>query len=543
MRTGPRTLLALFTVLFVGSTAPPAAARTWHVFIDGSGDAPTIQACIDSAAAGDTVLLHDGTYTGAGNRDLDFGGKGIVVRSAGGDPEACVIDCEGTPENPHRGFWFRSGEDSTAVLEGIKITHGAAYGTGGEKNGGGIRIESTGWTHPTIRGCVLEANRAQQDGGGLYATRTYSSLASCRFLDNEAGGFGGGLYGRDASFREVDHCGFRENVAGHGGGLFTYDSGVPFRNCLFEGNQATSWGGGADCGGVAGFIPSFYRCVFQGNSAGSGGGGLSLSHWEYVSGWTSSYIQGCSFLENTSPDGAAIWLNLSYTEDWPTAPGLKIDSCTIAGNIGEPAAVVVWATHTWVEFGNTIVAFQESGKAIEVTDDCPLLWCSDLYGNEGGNWTGCLAPQRGIRGNFTADPLYCDPQAGDYALEACSPCLNAPGCGLVGAYGEGCDIYTGIAVDPTDGAAGLDERALRIAPNPSCGAFTIEYGMAPGAPGVLHVYDIAGRLVRAIEAPASRGTALWDGKDAAGRDAAPGVYFVRPSSGVTTDTRRVILVR
>ena len=40
--------------------ASPADSKTWNIQEDGSGDAPTVQAGIDSAAAGDTVLVHPG---------------------------------------------------------------------------------------------------------------------------------------------------------------------------------------------------------------------------------------------------------------------------------------------------------------------------------------------------------------------------------------------------------------------------------------------------------------------------------------------------
>jgi len=37
------------------------AAETWYVKVDGTGDAPTIQAALDSCVTGDTVLLVNGT--------------------------------------------------------------------------------------------------------------------------------------------------------------------------------------------------------------------------------------------------------------------------------------------------------------------------------------------------------------------------------------------------------------------------------------------------------------------------------------------------
>ena len=55
IRTGILLLVAL-------SGAPPAGARTWYVDAYGIGDAPTIEAALDSAATGDTVLVGPGEY-------------------------------------------------------------------------------------------------------------------------------------------------------------------------------------------------------------------------------------------------------------------------------------------------------------------------------------------------------------------------------------------------------------------------------------------------------------------------------------------------
>jgi hypothetical protein len=74
-------------------------SRTWYVAADGSGDAPTIQAGVDSAAAGDTVLVGIGTYTDTthvlvGGEDKAVCArvyKNIVLASEKG-PRETVID-------------------------------------------------------------------------------------------------------------------------------------------------------------------------------------------------------------------------------------------------------------------------------------------------------------------------------------------------------------------------------------------------------------------------------------------------------------------
>jgi hypothetical protein len=76
----------------------------------------TIQAGIDAAGTGDTVLVEDGTYTGPGNRDIDFKGKAITVQSENG-PASTIIDCQGLG----RGFYFHNNEGKGSVLAGFTI--------------------------------------------------------------------------------------------------------------------------------------------------------------------------------------------------------------------------------------------------------------------------------------------------------------------------------------------------------------------------------------------------------------------------------------
>lgn len=85
-----------------------------------SAECPTIQAGVDSAQVGDTVLVADGTYIGDGNRDLEFQGKDIILRSQSG-PESTIIDCEGSVEENHRAFCLARLESADCLIEGFTI--------------------------------------------------------------------------------------------------------------------------------------------------------------------------------------------------------------------------------------------------------------------------------------------------------------------------------------------------------------------------------------------------------------------------------------
>ncbi|MCH7527484.1 MAG: right-handed parallel beta-helix repeat-containing protein, partial [Planctomycetes bacterium] len=176
---GYRVTLLITSVLLLGLAAAGAAADTLRV----PSEYPTIQAGIDAAQDGDEVLVADGVYTGEGNRDLDFGGKLITVHSENG-PDNCIIDCEGTEEDPHRGFYFHNDETAAAVVEGFTIRNGFAL------QGGGIYCRPAS---PTISMCTLEDNRSESSGGGFYSQNGSPTIRSCTFIHNKSeGGPGGG---------------------------------------------------------------------------------------------------------------------------------------------------------------------------------------------------------------------------------------------------------------------------------------------------------------------------------------------------------------
>lgn len=120
--------LGILSLFLTALSVLPVWPATYFVDPEGSGDFPTIQAAVDSAEDEDIILLADGVFSGDGNRDIEYKGKAITIRSESGNPEECIIDCEGTPEDFHRGFYFQGSELPNARLEGVTIRDGVVGG-------------------------------------------------------------------------------------------------------------------------------------------------------------------------------------------------------------------------------------------------------------------------------------------------------------------------------------------------------------------------------------------------------------------------------
>ena len=79
VRTAPvRVLLWALAATVLGIGVCQAAVH--HI----PGEYPTIQSAIYACADGDTILVAPGTYTGPDNRNLDFHGIDLALRSEAG---------------------------------------------------------------------------------------------------------------------------------------------------------------------------------------------------------------------------------------------------------------------------------------------------------------------------------------------------------------------------------------------------------------------------------------------------------------------------
>jgi parallel beta-helix repeat protein/predicted outer membrane repeat protein len=314
---------------------------------------PTIQAAINAAPDGGTVIVAPGTYTGYGNRDLDFHGKAITVRSA--DPNnpnivaATIIDCNGTGQDEHRGFYFHNGEDGNSILEGITITNGNA------DEGGAIFCDSSG---PTISKCKITGNSAEM-GAGIFGYHSNPNITNCTISGNSIWGEGGGIWCYESNL-DITNCTITDNNSmewgGAGGGIYCMKSNVTITNCTISGNAIWEYGGGIFCSDSNATITG---CTISDNISDEYGGGI------YCRG--SITIADCNITGNSAGEGGGIYcgrkssptiINCTIAENkgcgilcaWESSPIIK--NCIISGN------------YDGVEGGGGISCFYESNPTI-----------------------------------------------------------------------------------------------------------------------------------------------------------------------------------
>ncbi|MBD3219411.1 MAG: hypothetical protein GF310_14150, partial [candidate division Zixibacteria bacterium] len=233
--------------------------------INVPSDQSTVQDGINAAAGGDTVLIADGTYTGPGNRDIDFQGKPILVVSENG-PEVTTINCQGSQSDPHRGFIFQNEETEESVLKGFTIKNSYSH-----NSGGAILCDIN--SAPLIVECILEDNHSEQDGGAAYCyINANVEFLNCLFKNNSSPRWGGGIACRDAS-PKIINCQFLNNIADFSGGVhFNGTSDPKVEYCLFLENRSLENGGGL--GSYNDAYPDIKNCSFIGNRANDDGGGI-----------------------------------------------------------------------------------------------------------------------------------------------------------------------------------------------------------------------------------------------------------------------------
>jgi hypothetical protein len=199
-------------------------------------DQPTIQAGIDAATTGDTVLVAEGTYL----ENINFMGKAITVASH------FIVDADtnhinntiidgSMPAYPDSAacVMFVHGEDTTSILSGFTLTGGSGVWTTGfnVRSGGGVFAFEAG---AKILNNKIMYNLVESDSGGG---------AGLQFL-------GGDAYWAVIDNNTISHnTSISDGYSAFGAGMSILVNAI-IKNNLIEHNTCTNTNQMADGGGI-----------------------------------------------------------------------------------------------------------------------------------------------------------------------------------------------------------------------------------------------------------------------------------------------------
>jgi hypothetical protein len=377
---------------------------------DGSAEHPfdAIQEGIDAAVDGETVLVADGTYAGVGNRDIDFYGKLITVRSEMG-PYDCRVECGGEGI----GFYFHSGETAEAVLEGVTIN--GAHVSGSQSgavvcDGAGLFCKNAA---PSVAECWMEHNT----GAGVFCNNAAPTLSNCDIWQNSAEGVRS-----EYSDPVLTQCSVWDNAED---GIFCDRGSIEITSCAVSENRrfgvnsddggllmTSGWVSENGYGGVycRGGDSTIHGCTISDNfyviGAGGGiiieGGNATISrctitrNYGDLSGGV-AYWGGSLNIGNLDIYHCAIIRNVTV-EYYGGAAGVAIfdadasvRNCTIIRNFGGFFGGGIWASDACATVCNSVIARNDStawggGVYCEYGADVTLTNCTvveNTSGNEG----------------------------------------------------------------------------------------------------------------------------------------------------------------
>jgi Right handed beta helix region/Kre9/KNH-like N-terminal Ig-like domain/Secretion system C-terminal sorting domain len=242
---------------------------------------------------------------------------------------------------------------------------------------------------------------------------------SIKFMPNYDGGiteWGGIDFSSSGSDDILEFCLITGSTTS---GIYCEDSSPTISYCTINGNSGGEGGGGIYCYNSS---PTISYCTISGNSIHSGGG-------IYCEG-SSPTISHCTISGNLSNIGGGISCN------WDSNP--TINNCTISENSAGAFGGGIYCYLSSPTISNCAVT-DNMGEGIHVDSGSPDIIYGDFYNNSGGDFGGgSINPNLGVivttnaNGdpcdgflNIFLDPLYVNPNNGNYHLQETSPCIDA----------------------------------------------------------------------------------------------------------------------
>jgi hypothetical protein len=406
----------LCLVLFsFGAISAPAS--TIHV----PGDQPTIQAGINAASNGDTVLVAPGTYY----ENIDFVGKAITVTSSGGAAQTSIDGSSG--QNPT--VVFRNKEAKTSILSGFTIQGGGIetfpapqtnYGNGGILiQQGSPVIANNVITHNHCNG--IQSNNSSPLIENNEIDNTLDAQGQCGFAGGSAIWLDGSLSYYNAGNQpqglpaivtgniiQNNTQSGRDDAGGNGGtgvavwGAYASIIGNTIRNNVTLGDGGAILAFNTDDVTVIGNL-------IYGNKAATDGA-ISLEPPEATIGPFIGILASNTIYGNTQTS--------SHGGAYGDTPPAQV---YLSGNLGQYLLVnniIVGAGQ-----GSVAVACGTIYNYLSLT---PLVFDhNDIYNPGGPAYGGACPDQTGSYGNISVDPRFSNPTSGDYHLLQGSSAIDA----------------------------------------------------------------------------------------------------------------------
>ena len=323
--------------------------------------------------------------------------------------------------------------------------------------GGGIQVI---FGTADVNDCVISSNTAWRGGGIAVNTNGTLRMRGTLLRDNRAM-VGGGLVLELGAKAYLDGCTFEANaitnsMSGNsnvgGGGVFLYNQTVggfcSMSNCVFASNTSQERGGGMGhtWGGYA--FGEVVNCVFTNNTSVRQGGALCLREDNSHLHDDPFVVRNSLFAFNRTRGGNGADANggaiqfVSYND-------AVLDSCTIVSN-DSGHSYNGGVHHRWGgTITNCVIAFNTVKGVPEDTTTSAWSMPASCYQH------CCIYPAvpdkfLAANGCVNADPLFADPDRGDFTLRPNSPCRNV---GLLEAWMEGA---TDLAGGPRVSGRGVD---------------------------------------------------------------------------------------
>ncbi len=419
-----KTLTILLVLIF--------ALTTYAEVINIPDDYETIQEGISRADDGDVVAVESGVY----RETISFLGKAISIIGDPEHPEEVVID------GGRRGsvVSFTRREDQRSILNGFTLRNGRT-----DEHGGGVKCINSS---PILLNLIVHANRADVSGGGISCyTNSNPQLFQVLIRDNLGRGHGGGMSCYGNSNPELLNVIISDNISsGYGGGIYCSSSNPTLTEVEIRDNAGVLSGGGITC---IRSEPVLVNTAVIGNETGAHGGAVYCN-------------QSNPMLVNVTASGNSADDNEGFGD------GIYLT------NQSEPEVI---NSIFWDNLPHEIY-FSENGEANSIT-----ISYSDLDVDEDELNQRDEDDLIWGEGIINDDPLFADPEEGNFHLTEDSPCID-----------------TGDPDSPEDPDG---TRA-------DMGAYYFDQRRDPDDDGILHVPDEYETIQEAIDTAEDGDTVLVD---------------------------------